>query len=323
MIPTILEYSDNTSSVCSFWRSRGVLSELSREGHINIIEGTWNDEWPTVRFARIAFFQRPMNKDCFNQVAMCRDLGLKIWLDFDDSPIIPPSHEVYNLWCETFDMKWFIKICSLAHIVTTSTEYLKNYYLQFCNNVIVIPNALNDHWLTFKKPSNNKIVLWRGGTHHLTDLFYYKDEVCEVMNEHPDWKFQVIGSEAKFIKDRIPNYVYAGSWDIHKYFAYILTHQPSIFVVPLVNDDLNRGKSDISWQEATLCGATALTPHWWHLTGKSATYKDKKTFKQNLEKLIKDQDFRLSLYNASIKKIKSDLVLSKVNKKRLQIINNL
>jgi hypothetical protein len=321
--PTIIEYYDLRNSVCSFWRGRGPLSELLREGYINLIEGTWNDEWDTLRCANIAFFQRPMSKDCLNQVAMCKDLGLKIWIDLDDSSDIPPHHEVYNLWMEKYDEKTFFKIMLLADVVTVSTKYLQDYYLKFSNKVVVLPNAINDYWLKFKSISQNKLICWRGGSHHLTDLYEYKDEIIEVMNSHSDWKLVCIGSEAKFLSDKLSNYEYAGDFNIHNYFAYILQNNPSIFVVPLCDNELNRGKSSISWQEATLCGAVSLTPSYWGLRELSNPYNSKKQFRDELERLIVDDSLRFNLHYKSKCKIEDKFVLSKVNKQRLNIIKDL
>jgi len=322
-IPVILEYPDQISSVCSFWRSRGVLSELAKEGHIGLIEGQWDDNWTTIRSCDIAFFQRPMNKDCLNQIMKCKDLGLKIWMDFDDTFEIPPSHEVYDLWTKIFDEKVFFKMLMLADVVTVTTENLKNFYLKYSNDVVVIPNAINDKFLKFRRPSNNKVVLIRAGKHHLPDIWEYKNEIIQVMNNHPDWKLVVLGCEIKFLSNKIKNYEYGGDFDIHQYFGYILTTQPSIFIVPLLDNELNRGKSNISWQEATLCGAVSLVPDYWKLKKYSGTYKDKKTFKQYFEELVFNKELRIGLYNNSLSKVKKDFLLSKVNKQRLQIIKNL
>jgi hypothetical protein len=299
------------------------MSELLREGHVNLIEGTWNDEWDILRCADIAFFQRPMSAKCLYQIAMAKDLGLKVWIDLDDSPEIPPHHEVYDLWNEEYDEKTFFKIMMLADIVTVSTKYLKNYYLKFNNNVVILPNAINDYWLKFSGLSSKKTVVWRGGSHHLTDLYEYKNEIIEVMRAHPDWEFVCIGAEAKFLSDKLSNYEYAGDFNIHSYFGYILRNKPSIFVVPLCDNELNRGKSSISWQEATLCGAVSLTPSYWGLRDLSMPYNSKEQFKEGFERLITDETLRYNLHYKSKCKIEDKFVLSKVNKQRLSIIKNL
>ena len=134
--PTIIEYADFVQSSCSFWRARGPLSELAKQEKIRLMEGTWDDGWPTLRMCDIAFFQRPMNKKCIDQMLMIKDLGLKIWLDFDDFPHIPSYHPVYKQYTEIYDEKTFMKMFLLADVVTTSTEFIKQHLLQYHNNVI-------------------------------------------------------------------------------------------------------------------------------------------------------------------------------------------
>jgi len=322
-IPIILEYTDTVNSVCSYWRGRGPLSELVREGHINVTQGEWNNDWAIIRSCDIAFFQRPMSKNCLNQVMRCKDLGLKIWIDLDDNNQIPPWHEVYNLWCSEYEENTFKKIMLLADVVTVTNKVLQDYYLQYTNNIKIIPNAINDHWLIFNRQSNNKIIIWRGGNHHLPDLYEYKNEIIEVMGSHPDWKLYCLGCEAKFIQNKISNYEYKGDYNIHHYFGFITQTKPSIFIVPLPYNELNKSKSNISWQEATLCGATALLPSYWNLHNYGLLYDGKESFKNQFERLISDENLRERLYKNSYDKIQKEYVLSKVNNQRLEIIKNL
>jgi hypothetical protein len=322
-IPTVIIFSDSNHSPCSAWRSHGPFLELSRLGHINLMVGTWDDSWTTLRLADIAFFQRPMSKNCELQIFTAKDLGLKAWIDLDDSNILSPSHEVYNIWCEEYDELSFKKIMMLADVVTVTNKPLQDYYLAYNNNVKIIPNAINDYWLNINKFSNKKIVTIRGGGHHLNDVWEYRKEIIEVMNNHKDWELHVLGGEIKFLSDKISNYKFIGDFDIHRYFGYLMRFAPGIIILPLSDNDLNRCKSNIGWQESTLCGGTALTPHWWKLNDYSLTYKDNKSFANNFERLITDEGLRKELWTKSVQKVKKDYLLSNVNKKRIEIIKNL
>jgi hypothetical protein len=321
-IPTVIIYPDSMNSACSFWRIAPYL-ELSRLGYINIIIGKYNETWTTLRMCDIAIFQRPISKDCELQIFMAKDLGLNTVIDLDDHNKISPSHPVYKVWCEHYDELSFSKIMMLADIVTVSTKPLQDYYLAYNNNVKIIPNALNDYWLPFSKHSNNKTVLIRGGDHHLIDIWEYRKEIIEVMNNHQDWNLNVLGGEVKFLSDSVYNYRYCGDYNIHQYFAFLLRTNPGIIILPLKNNDLNYCKSNIGWQESTLCAATALTPHWWRLNDCSLTYKDHKSFANNFERLITEEYLRKELWTKSVQKVKKEYLLSNVNKKRIEIIKNL
>jgi hypothetical protein len=322
-IPTILEYPDVSTSACSYWRARGVLAELVKQGKINLVPATWQEDWSTIRLCDIAFFQRPMSEKCIQQVMMCKDLGLKIWIDLDDFNEIPPYHEVFSLYTQEYNEKTFQKIMLMADVVTVSTEYLKQHYLKYAMNVVVIPNAINDFWLPMNKQSNKKLIFYRGGGHHLTDLWEYKDEIIEVMSGHSDWLLCTIGCDPKFINEHVKEYQALGDFSIHDYFGLIIQSKPSVFIVPLLDNNLNRGKSNISFQEATMAGAVSLTPSYWSLKGCSMQYGSKKTFLSGFNKLLDNAELRESLFKKSRAKIKDEYVLSKVNEKRINVINNL
>lgn len=324
LVPTVLCYHDKIDSVCSFWRSQNPLSELSRQGHINIIQGSWGlDDWTIIRMADIAFFQRPMNKECFNQIALCKDLGLKIWIDFDDYNQIPVHHEVYKLWSQIYSEKEFIKIMMLADIVSVSTDYLKTHYSKYSQNTVIIPNSINDYIYKFSEQSKNKSIVYRGGNHHSMDIYEYKNQIINVLKQNPDYKLYSIGYDPLFIKNEVSNYEFLGDLNIHQYFATIKNINPSIFLVPLLDNEFNRGKSNISWIEATIAGAVALTPHWWKLNNCAMQYRSASTFEDGFNYLITNNNLREDLFSNSKEFITKKLSLSKTNKKRIDIIKKL
>jgi len=286
---TVIVFSDYDHSACSYWRSLGPLSYLSREGHIDIIKGTWDDTWTTLQMADIAFFQRPMMASCFNQVAMAKDLGLKVVIDVDDHNIIPSTHPVYDDYYKGYDEGTFIKIAMFADVIMTTTKYLQQHYSMYNPNIQIVPNAINDYYLQSYQNKDTKTVFLRGGKHKEFDIYSFKDEIIDVMKANPDWLLEVSGGDPVFLREEIPNYRSVGDLDIHAYFAYILQSEASIFIAPLVNNKLNKGKSQISWQEATISGAVALVPDFMEADG-AFKYSDKESFKEQFQRLIDNED---------------------------------
>jgi spore maturation protein CgeB len=322
-IPKIIVFNDYISSVCAFWRSQYPLSLLARQGLIRLYIGDYGKEdWTTLSSCDIAFFQRPMSKNVKDQVLMAKDMGLKVIVDLDDYNFISPSHPVYNVWCDQYSEKVFEKIMMVTDVVITTTKELQKHYLTYNNNVQIVPNSVDNNWLKFKPCSKRKIVVLRAGEHHLQDVWIYQDEIVRVLNDHKDWEFVVIGGDINFLKNKV-KYILYEDMDIHQYFATILGLNAAIFIVPLEDNKLNRCKSNISFQEAAISGAVALTPYWWNLHNCSVTYRDKKSFADGLEKLITDCDLRQDLHAKAIKKINANYLLSDANKQRMKIINGL
>lgn len=323
--PNVIVYSDYPNSSCSFWRSHGVLSYLSRDGHINFIEGTWNDTWTTLQFADIAFFQRPMMATCFDQIAMAKDCGLKIIIDLDDYNYIPETHPVYPEYAEGYGETEFIKIMMLADLVITTNEYLKKHYSKYNKNVKIVSNSLNDHMFKispFNEKSKKAVI--RAGDHHEHDIYHYKDEIINFFNKNEDWELCVIGSNPVFLSEEIENYTYIGDLDIRSYFACIKQIKPSLFIVPLIDNKFNRGKSNISWIEATYAGAVTLAPVWLNVhKGCFFGYNNKVDFSNNLG-LINNTQSKIikEVHSNSVNEVIDKYLLSKNNDYRLDLIKS-
>jgi hypothetical protein len=321
--PRLIVFPDYVHSACSFWRAILPLNRIHKDGFIDIEIADWNNTWTSLTKFDIAFFQRPMSAGCLKQIAMAKDLGCKVVIDLDDHNEIPNTHPVYSEYQNLYDETSFMKTMMLADVVFTTNDSLKEHYSTYCNNIVVIPNAIDDSWLKQRKQKNDKSIVIRAGNHHEHDIYYFKDQIIEVMYNHPDWVLQLIGSSPIFLEQEIENYFFVGDLQIRDYFAYILNSKSSIFAIPLIDNEFNRVKSNISWQEATISGAVALTPEWFGLSEESVTYNCKNSFQIGLEKLIIEEETRIEKFNKSIETLKNNYYLSDVNKLRMDVFNNL
>lgn len=324
--PRVICFADSVNSPCSYWRALGPLYILEKEGLIDMVIGDWNNTWTSLSSFDIAFFQRPMASGCFLQVAEAKDCGCKVVVDLDDYNYIPEDHVIYREYKELYDENTFMRIMMLADVVTTTTEYLRQHYSMYNNNVVVIPNAINDSIIKQKKIKQGKNILLRAGTHHEHDIYYYKDEIIRVMKNLPDWRLLVLGSDPIFLRKEIENYYFVGDIpSVKEYFGFILNSDCSVFLTPLVDDSLNRGKSNIAWQEATISGAVSVVPSWYEINNineKSFTYCDKVGFLNEFANAVFSTSNHRSenKFNNSVEELKEKYMLSTVNKKRLEVL---
>lgn len=321
-IPNVILFPDTEHSVCSYWRANGVYQQLEKDGLIKLAISNYDATWTKLMRYDVAIFQRPMTRFAAKQVFYAKDMMTKAILDFDDLNYIPPTHPVYKPYTEMYSESDFFKMMLSADVVQVSTPYLKNHYLQYNQNIHVVPNSLNDYNLKIRKFKNSKQAILRLGAHHEEDVYYFKDEIIEVFNAHPDWKLHVMGSNPIYLRNEIPNYVFVADFDIHDYLAYNLNSATSAVVVPLIDSEFNRAKSNISWIEATMFGGCALTPSFLPDT-KSFQYTDKESFKEQLILMLENEEARQEKYSESVALIESKYLLSQTNKQRMEIINNL
>lgn len=320
--PTILEYYDNVTSVCSFYRGRGIWSELERQGHVNLVLSSWNEDWSIIRRCHIAYFQRPVSKKCLQQIMMCKDLGLKIWIDLDDWIECPEEHPIYQEYSKIFEIKSFEKSLLLADIITVSTDNLHNLLSNKFEHIKIklhtIPNAINDYIFSQRPISHNKIIVWRGGENHLYDIKPYTDQINEVLQVYPDWTFYALGSEIPDLKS-LSNYYCLQNLNIHQYFAFMVRVQPSVVIVPLKTNVFNMAKSNIAWLESTMAGAVTVMPHWTDYNI-SFQYDETDSFREAFINSLNYEYSRENVYKKSVSSIKDSFLLSQINKQRLHIL---
>lgn len=328
----ILEYYDHVESSCSFWRGRGALAELEREGHVLLtLADYYKDQWKNIRRNDIAFFQRPMTSMCTQHVMLCKDMGIKVWIDIDDWIEIPKEHPVYDVYEKQVNHKNFRQTLLCADVITVTNDTLKKMYSEYMPSVEarikVVPNAINDYLYPIKPFNNNKKILWRGGSHHDYDIAPFVGRIKKVMQAHKDWTLFSIGSEIKELTGS-DNYAHitnkaGGKFNSHNYMAILLSLQPGIIISPLVKNRLNEGKSNIAWLEATMSGGVAVLPMWMTDT-ESYQYVYPQQFDLSMESAMSEySDMRESKYNKSVEIINDRYLLSKTNKERLNIIESI
>lgn len=318
-VKNILLYIDRENSVCNFWRGSGVLNELKREGKIDFAISNWKESLITLRKYDIAYFQRPMFAECEQQVRMCKDVGLKVIIDLDDWSEVPETNYNHDIYYKHFELRPFKIMLKLADVVIVTNERMKQGYLRFCDNIKIVPNAINDYVFKQRFQSPHNLVVWRGGESHYNDIKNYTEWIKKVMMNHPDWFFLTIGDRLQEF-DSLKNHKHIDRLSIHDYFGFMLQVNPTIVIAPLLKNKFNELKSNIIWQEATISGAVCLSPDF-SSCDHAVKYDTSLSFK--LEELINNRNIITKNFNRSKKILAKKYYLSKVNRRRLKIINSL
>ena len=220
-----------------------------------------------------------------------QSLGKKIVIDHDDnmfdiSPLSPhyEEHGVTNvnysmedgsvvpLWEDgrNIDLKvnrqkldGVKEALEMADMVTVTTPILADFYREYNDNVVVLPNCVNTEvWksLPFKETDEIRLF-WAGGHSHYEDWCLLSDVMPKVMGKYPRTKLVIMG--AKFDgtlkgidKDRIEFHPWIHT-EAYPYKVAILN--PTIGIVPLQNTKFNQCKSAIKWIEMASLGVPCVT----------------------------------------------------------------
>jgi hypothetical protein len=322
----ILEIESAPNDACSFYRGREPFSKLMKDNFVNLIQGSLNSNWSDISYCDIVFLQRPSDAKAWNIISMAKNMGKKVLIDFDDDILhVPEYYKCYNQF--KFN-PYIINIIKNADEIITTTEELKKVLAVYNVNVTVIPNCLNDD--IFKTVLNNeytknKLVFWRGGENHAMDLFTYYEQIFESMEQNKDWSFSFMGDEFDWqILNRPSNYCHIEHKELTTYYWYLHRMNPGLSIVPLIKNKINLCRSNIAWIESTYAGAVNLIPDWGDFKDcPGIHYETPEEFKNGLNDAIKGNYDLKTLNDKSWQKITDELLLSKWNDKRKEIIEYL
>lgn len=133
------------------------------------------------------------NKMCSSPIDILRIMkqnGMKIVVDIDDLPELPPQHVMYHSWQRNNSTQVVQEHMKLADVVICTSMLLQDKVREFNKNTVVIPNALPySEYTPDPQPRDKMTFMYMGGVTHLPDVKLLEG------------KFKRIGSDT-WIKDR-------------------------------------------------------------------------------------------------------------------------
>lgn len=328
---SILIYSPNPIDGVSFYRQWGPMSQFRDKFRLVSFPNDPRELqlWTWYKGYDLALISRPHRVTDLYFVSECKKWGVPVWIDYDDALLqIPDDNPV----AQTFQgeaTKYTTECLKAADVVTTSSLLQKRWFEDEMKlkNVVFIPNAVDDDFLQYKRPfSPNRKILWRGSQSHMRDLLFFKDDIMGAIEGQMRYGWLFFGINPWFFvnektEGRIAYHPTVNQID---FIREVTAYNAQIQIVPLVDHFFNRVKSNLGWLDGTLCGSVCVAPKWeaWdfpgiiHYEGTSLKYALREAFSKSDQELEK-------LHNAAWEYILENLLLSKVNNLRLELIQNL
>lgn len=315
----------NSTDATSLYRAVGPLSKL--KDHIDCEFGfNSNISWDTLAWADILFIQRPWGTPFFKACEIAVNNGVPIWIDYDDYLLDVPHYNPHKKhFSNHYDQQQMIKMIEMATCITVTTKKLKDKFSAHNENVFIIPNAIDDYTFDFDyAPSKNKLINWRGSQTHSEDLKSIIEEIKRIQDDKIilDWKFNFIGKDAENLKSKGIRYIYQSPLDPIEYFHYIKELNPAIQLIPLMDNEFNQAKSNIGWLEGIFAGAVGIAPKQlieFNVPG-CFLYETPEEFYLILKEATKDISILEDFYKKGYEFVKENLILSKINFLRKQVI---
>lgn len=184
-----------------------------------------------------------------------QEKGKKIVSDWDDYIIASKS----NPHKKTHDLKKFPQISkqvlAISDLVTVTTEYLKEKYLKYNKNVVVLQNSMDlERWDKPKKKNTSGFLRigWAGSLTHLKDIAMIEEPLKRILKEFPQTQLVIVG-DMRF-REMFEGYNKEVMLGVpFDYWPDKLNGlQLDIGLAPLVDNEFNRCKSNIKWQEYSI-----------------------------------------------------------------------
>ena len=192
--------------------------------------------------------------------------GFKLVCDLDDDWILGPDHILYQTYKQYGISQKIHDHVVLSDMVTVTHERLYERVKPFNENCHIFPNAIPKiaQFLTEKVPSELTRLFWAGGITHKKDLellrrplqLIKRDKcklvICGYEEGNPEWK-----EMAKiYTTDSAYNTIVFKSLKVHEYYK-TYAHC-DISLIPLVENDFNRNKSNLKILEAANIGSPVI-----------------------------------------------------------------
>lgn len=147
-------------------------------------------------------------------------------------------------------------ISKRAKRIIVSTDYLKNWYNNYCKTD-VIPTSINcDRYIPFKESKGQRYIGWVGTSNNFWHLDFIEESLSKFLNANTDWKLRIISDQkyipSKINQTRVENIKWSYENDVK------LINSFSIGIMPLVNDDWTKGKASFKLLQYMACGIPAV-----------------------------------------------------------------
>ncbi len=337
----------------SYYRSMGVFPNLRKnyvpDLHVDGYVGSGRRTWAELDPYDILFLQRPAHPDWLALARYCKGLRKKIWVDHDDNLFqLPTYNRVHDTYSDISSKKTMLDIMKIADVVTVSTPAIKEYFESLgIYTCVVVPNALNEEKTPMATQWNVRLeegmpqipshmtvnqFVWRGSETHVADLLGHAEEIGRAMAERPNTFWSYLGYNPFFITGNFDATVwkYYLPQDIMVYVEQLRNLKPQVMFVPLVQDNLNKCKSNIAWIESTAAGSVTIAPDWpeWQRPGiinynSVGDYWGHEFSEDFLNKLKAPLEGYAERWQESRDYIMENLTITHVNKQRFEILKQL
>jgi hypothetical protein len=280
----VLVASPDPEDGISWWRAWGPWCHVAEAcPNVDLMAASLSrggmPPWSKIEYSSIVISDRPYSTASSPVVPNALAHGRPCIVDIDDLVWEIPKGNKARTMLSGQDMEACTESCKGASEVTVTTPFLKEYIedrIAPDATVTVVPNVLPD-WYEWSTAPREKVILWRGGLSHISDIDLVAEDIARVSNDHPDYTFLFVGNDPWPVTRLLPpeRYTSVGVLPLPIFHRMLRGRGFSVMMIPLEDCAFNHAKSNISWMEGTLSGARVVGPDFEQFRRPGVvTYKD-------------------------------------------------
>ena len=199
-------------------------------------------------------------KAIMHMLAIRDSQGLKLVVDIDDNvfKVHPHNYAYKDTKPGSEAFRAFQYLFKEADALVCSTEPLAEDMKSYNDKVFVIPNSIDTEiWnVPLVKNTSEKIKIgWVYGPTHEQDVPVIIPAIKEILKKYPNVEFNHIGWKSEYFdhfNDSQQKMIF-GTSGYKEFPKFLAGLGIDILIAPLIDDDFNKGKSNIKWMEAAMC----------------------------------------------------------------------
>lgn len=237
---------------CGNYRIRMPFTELARHGWDAVTHVGWDEackDYPVIVGQRVS---RNSALPLWRRLRA----GHKLVFETDDDMwTIDPTNFAGYLAFDPEVIDAIDHAIDVAHLVTVSTEPLGEVLRKRHDNVVVLPNRIDEQLLTIERRRRERVTVgWAGGDSHLRDFAYVAEALRRFFHRNPDVDLHLIGTDYRRAL-RLPGRYTDWAPDIWDYYRNV---DFDIGLAPLADTVFNRSKSAIKAMEYAALGIPVI-----------------------------------------------------------------
>jgi len=254
----------------------------------------------------------------------------KFIMEIDDYLLsIPAKNAAHNYYKPGSELtKVGLEQMKISDGVICSTPYLKWLYDDFNDNIKVAENVIDfTLWRKSRPPVRQGVTIgWVGGGTHEDDLAVIKAPMFRILEKYKNVTFKILHGIPDFFKNHKQIKWSKDFKPVDKYPKWVVKQKFDIGVAPLVDNNFNRGKSNLRWLEYSAMGIPTVAsplPHFTSaiqhgVTGFIANTEEQ--WEHYLTQLIEDERLRLTVGQQARDEVKENWSLKSLGKKYKTVI---